>query len=93
MAAIPADIADRLLDLLASDDAFRASFQKDPRAALEHLGYTTPATDNGVGGQDPMMCMDGARALPSKQQFRDARRRLRDQLTSVTHSYVIFALG
>ena len=36
---LPAEIADRLLELLSSDDAFRASFQENLVAALASLGY------------------------------------------------------
>lgn len=36
-------IADRLLDLLSTDDTFRARFQQNPRAALEAIGYESPA--------------------------------------------------
>lgn len=36
-------LADRLLDLLSTDDAYRARFQDDPRAALHEIGYESPA--------------------------------------------------
>jgi putative modified peptide len=36
-------VADRLLDLLSTDDAFRARFQADPRAAMHEVGYLSPA--------------------------------------------------
>jgi putative modified peptide len=35
-------LADRLLDLLSTDDLFRARFQRDPRSALEEVGYVSP---------------------------------------------------
>lgn len=41
-APLSPEIADRLLDLLSTDDAFRARFQRDPRAALHEVGYVSP---------------------------------------------------
>lgn len=35
-------LADRLLDLLSTDDLFRERFQRDPRAALHEIGYQSP---------------------------------------------------
>lgn len=35
-------IADRLLDLLSTDDGYRSRFQQDPRAALSEIGYEAP---------------------------------------------------
>ena len=35
-------IADQLLDLLSTDDAYRTRFQNDPRAALGEIGYESP---------------------------------------------------
>ena len=42
-APLDPQIADRLLDLLSTDDDFRARFQHDPRAALYEIGYESPA--------------------------------------------------
>jgi putative modified peptide len=39
---LSAEIADRLLDLLSTDDPFRAQFQTDPLAALRSIGYHSP---------------------------------------------------
>jgi putative modified peptide len=36
-------IADRLLDLLSTDDDFRAQFQRDHLGALRTLGYESPS--------------------------------------------------
>lgn len=41
-APLDAQLADRLLDLLSTDDAYRARFQADPRAALHEIGYESP---------------------------------------------------
>jgi putative modified peptide len=35
-------IADRLLDLLGTDDTFRAQFQRDHLSALRSIGYESP---------------------------------------------------
>lgn len=32
-------VADRLLDLLSSDDAYRALFEREPRVALAQIGH------------------------------------------------------
>lgn len=42
-APLDAAIADRLLDLLGTDDLFRERFQRDPLAALRTIGYEPPA--------------------------------------------------
>lgn len=42
-APLDATIADRLLDRLSTDDSFRSRFQRNPRAALEEVGYVSPA--------------------------------------------------
>ena len=41
-APLDAQLADRLLDLLSTDDAYRARFQADARAALHEIGYVSP---------------------------------------------------
>lgn len=43
-------VADRLLELLGNDDAFRALFQKDPAAALASLGHG-PAVEAAQAAQ------------------------------------------
>ena len=35
-------LADRLLDLLSTDDLFRERFQRDPMTALGAIGYVSP---------------------------------------------------
>ena len=49
------DVVDKLLHGLAHDDAFRAAFEKDPRAALSRIGHETPAAHVGVEGKDPVL--------------------------------------
>ncbi|AWV08759.1 NHLP-related RiPP peptide [Marilutibacter maris] len=41
-APLPVEVADRLLDLLGSDDLFRERFQRDHLAALRSIGYEAP---------------------------------------------------
>jgi putative modified peptide len=83
------EFADKLLDKLSSDDAFRAHFKKDPRAALKELGYETPAEDLGVEGSDPVMCCDGNLALASKQDIAAARQKLQTQLSGSMFHYIV----
>lgn len=64
-APMEASIADRLLDLLSSDDAFRARFQQSPRDALEAIGYQSPAPAK--------MTACGAVPLPLPEALVDCR--------------------
>lgn len=41
-APLSAELADRLLDLLSTDDLFRERFQQDHLAALRSIGYESP---------------------------------------------------
>jgi putative modified peptide len=41
---VAAAVADRLLDLLSTDDDYRARFQANPRIALQEIGYQPPAS-------------------------------------------------
>jgi putative modified peptide len=41
-APLSPEVADRLLDLLSTDDAFREAFQRDHLDALRTLGYQSP---------------------------------------------------
>lgn len=49
VAPLGADVAEKLLDLLSSDDAFRAQFQANPVEALKTIGYVAPAFGAQVG--------------------------------------------
>jgi putative modified peptide len=42
-APLNAELADRLLDLLSTDDLFRERFQRDHLSALHSIGYESPA--------------------------------------------------
>ena len=84
------DFADQLLEKLSTDDGFRSKFQADPRAAVESLGYVTPAEDRGIEGRDPCMCLTGmAKSLASKEAIHAARKKLREQLSSAPFKFEV----
>ena len=64
-APLDAAIADRLLDLLSTDDLFRERFQRDHLAALRSIGYDSPTP-----GQ---MTACGLVAQAQLEPFRDCR--------------------
>ncbi|MFC3552402.1 NHLP-related RiPP peptide [Lysobacter cavernae] len=78
------DVADKLLDLLSSDDDFRDLFQRDPTAALAQAGHV-PALDLMASGGDyssnAFACMTTVE-IASKEQIGGARDTLRETLTS-----------
>lgn len=88
-----AEVADRLLDKLSSDDAFRDQFSNDPRAALASLGHVTPAEDVDKRGSDPINCCTMKGPLASKEKIAAARAVLKTQLTSRIFSFGLAALG
>jgi putative modified peptide len=72
-----AEVAERLLDKLATDDAFRASFATDPRAALRLLGHETPLPDYGIAGRDPVLPLQVLNGgLASKEKIAAGRERM-----------------
>lgn len=71
----------RLLDLLCTDDAFRADFQSNPTAALEQHGLQDPGLNAN--------CAAPA-CLASKEEFHGARQRLQQQLTKTAAFRVPF---
>ena len=83
------EVADRLLERLSSDDAFRALFLADPRAALRLVGHETPASDLGVAGSDPVMCCIGMKSLAPKAALQASRHALRNRLSTSIFSYEI----
>jgi len=58
-------VADRLLDLLSTDDGFREQFQRDPLAALRTIGYQSP-----VPGK---MTACGLMPAPELEPFADCK--------------------
>jgi putative modified peptide len=80
-AGLTAEVADRLLDLLSTDDAFRAQFVADPSAALRVAGYVAPANSD-ENFADPGQCLL-VTALASKEQIASARDTLNGSLMSI----------
>lgn len=54
-ARLPANVAEKMLDGLIKDDAFRELFEKNPRAALHKIGYDTPEADRDWKDRDPVL--------------------------------------
>jgi putative modified peptide len=78
---LPLSIAEKLLDRLASDDDFRAFFQKNPRSALSFLGYAeADMMANWDGAWSCMRC----EVMPDKSAFIASRDAFRKQLTTAT---------
>jgi putative modified peptide len=85
----PREVAERLLDKLSTDDAFRALFVADARAAMAAIGYETPAAYAGVPGSDPIMCCLAVRALAPKAALAASREVLATRLSTSIFSYDI----
>ncbi|MCC4621075.1 NHLP-related RiPP peptide [Xanthomonas cassavae CFBP 4642] len=89
--AIDASIADKLLELLSSDDAFRDCFQCNPAQALAQIGAPGAIVTNAAPGPgDAYYCMTSSQ-LASKEDIAQARAELHSQLTEKTNHTVIFA--
>ncbi|GAB3387087.1 NHLP-related RiPP peptide [Lysobacter fragariae] len=74
-APIDPQVADRLLDRLASDDDFRALFMRSPGQALAQVGFV-----NATDSPSPEGCFWGIE-LASKQEIARAREEIRYMLT------------
>lgn len=74
--------ADRLLELLSSDDDYRALFAHDRQAALKQIGYTDAS--------HPSVQCTSVDRLASKDEIAAARDELRAYLTSEAALTVIF---
>ncbi len=82
-AQLSAELADRLLDLLSTDDAFRERFRKNPTAQLVAIGYesslATVATASAAIPPAPFeFCEIGV--LASKEAITRARNELKTAL-------------
>lgn len=85
--------ADRVLDLLGTDDTFRERFQANPAAALASIGYEPAQASSGqerLSRGDAFFCMT-AEQLASKDEINASREQLRTYLTSQTDHSVIHA--
>jgi putative modified peptide len=69
--------ADRLLDLLSSDDSFRKLFMSNPREALAQVGFV-----NETELPSPHFCFGGISKLSPKPVIAAARSEIRNMLTS-----------
>lgn len=74
-APLDPQVADRLLDLLASDDAFRELFTRNPGEALAQVGFV-----NTTDAPSPQICFWGI-DLASKEEIARARNEIRLMLT------------
>ncbi|KHL59369.1 MULTISPECIES: NHLP-related RiPP peptide [Xanthomonas] len=74
-APLQPEVAHKLLDLLATDDAFRDLFKKDPKAALLQVGY--PSEDAEL-----MASQLKVDALADKDTIAQARDEIHASLTS-----------
>ncbi len=85
--------ADKLLDLLGSDDQFRSQFQANPRAALAGIGCA-PAMNvdaKGAPGEgEAFYCMT-TNTLASKEDIQQSREALKSHITAQTNHIVVFA--
>jgi putative modified peptide len=95
--AAPLDpkVADRLLDLLGTDNEFRRLFKKDPQAALVKAGWKAPKAPVGAPARKgppftppgpptmvpPVMCLQVDRIAP-KETISRSRDALKAFLTS-----------
>ncbi|MCB5168349.1 NHLP-related RiPP peptide [Streptomyces bambusae] len=87
---IPPKVVDRLLDLLATDDAFRELFRQDRHAALVRAGYEMPEEELRAASSFWCLMVD---RLASKEAIAEARDQLRDHLLSPGTHTVVFALS
>lgn len=90
--AFSADVADRLLEKLATDDSFRQLFQTNPRAALHQVGHDTLEQDLGLRGTDPVMCLVLNNGLANKEAICAGRGRIKAALAS-TLAHSVFSLS
>lgn len=89
---LTADVADKLLDLLSTDDGFRSVFQSDPAAALAKIGHPSAEQHAGkasIAEGEAFYCMTADR-LASKEEIMQAREQLKSFLTAQTDHRVIY---
>jgi putative modified peptide len=86
---LPEHVAEKLLDLLGHDDAFRALFLANSRLALASIGFE-PAADESV--REGLWICTRVTSLASKEAFVSSHQALRTQLTEPM-SYNPIGLG
>lgn len=85
MSKLSPQVVARMLEALATDDAFRAEFERDPRSALRRLGHETPEHDLGIEGRDPVLPFFELRGgLASKETIAAGRERLQRSYDTAT---------
>lgn len=90
---LPPAIAERLLDLLCSDDAYRELFRESPREALVLVGLAEAADPARGPADGPWACLHG-QCLPSKPVLRGIRDALHAQMTSRSPmAHMVFIAG
>ncbi|HEY0504493.1 MAG TPA: NHLP-related RiPP peptide [Lysobacter sp.] len=78
IAPLDAKVADKLLDLLSTDNEFRRLFKKDPAAALVKAGHR----DAALSPDAAVASCYSATHIASKQEIAKARTQLQAYLTS-----------
>ncbi|MGW1768416.1 NHLP-related RiPP peptide [Streptomyces sp. NPDC002073] len=87
---IPPKVVDRLLDLLATDDAFRELFQQNRHAALVQAGYELSEEQLRAGS--PFWCLT-VDQLADKEAIAAARDQLRSYLLAHGAHTIVFLLA
>lgn len=85
-------VADKLLDLLSTDDMFRSIFKADPAAALAQVGHPDAERYAGkasIGEGETFYCMTADQLAP-KEEIMQAREQLKSYLTAQTSHTVIY---
>ena len=76
-APLEPQVADRLLDLLSTDDMFRRLFKRNPGKALAQVGFV-----ESTSAPSPFGCFFGISKLASKAQIAEARDGIKAMLLS-----------
>lgn len=80
--AMSAELVKRLLDALASDDQFRALFEKEPATALIQLGYPLEKTPAAREQLEALVARIGVTTLADKHTIAQARDAISASLTN-----------
>lgn len=84
-------VADKLLDLLSTDDTFRSAFKADPAAALAQVGHPGAEQYAGkasIGEGETFYCMTADQLAP-KEEIMQSREELKSYLTAQTDHSVV----
>lgn len=91
-ATLQPHVADKLLDLLSTDDTFRSAFKADPAAALAQVGHPGAEQHAGkasIAKGETFYCMTAEQLAP-KEEIMQARDQLKSYLTAQTDHSVIY---